>query len=219
MELFLKKEIVFNKILSDEAVLAYLALRGILTHDFTTEYVSLNRLAFILLGDIGDSYKPSLLLSLASGIYQLDYFKFITIKTKIGNNDYILDISNIMLNTQVDYFIKVNQEEIRKILLSGQRADQQLKLLRYFLCTIAYLNHSKSLGKFQGKIGEIPIKTIATAANISNRSGIRYNTFLLSQNLIYIYHSPKTKQTNTYSRYRDMNLCIEYGKLKEERTN
>lgn len=219
MELFLNKEIIFNKLLSDEAVLTYTALRGILAHDLTAEYVSINRLAFILLGDIGDSYKSTLLFSLASGLNQLDYLGLIRIKTKISQNEYILDISNIILNTEQAYFIKISQTEISQIFKYCQRTDLQFKVLRYYFCIIGYLNHSNSLGKFQGKIGEVPVKTIASTANISSASATRYNTLLSSQNLIYIYHSPKTKQTNTYSRYRDMNLCIEYGKLKEERTN
>lgn len=202
--------------LPKEALFTYIALRGVLAYDLSTEYISLNRLAFILLGNAEPNYYSTLSVPLNQGLCLLDGLGLISIKATLSSSEYIIDISNLALDTKTQFFIKISQTELTRIICSDQRIDASMQILRYFLCMIGNLNHSKALGKFQGKIGEMSVKNISSDANVSIRSATRYNTLLKNQKLIYIYHSP-TKQTNTYSRYQDMPLCIEYGKNKSRK--
>lgn len=220
MELFLKKEIIFDKSFSDEAVSAYVALRGIASYSPENEYITASHLAFVLTGipDEG-SYKETLIKSLNKGVLDLCQMGVTSVNSFLSFGEYALDISNTSLDTQSTYFIKADLENIRHIFKSAKRTQQQTKLLRYYLCMIGYLKHDNALGKYKGRIGETPLSLLASSVSISTRSAIRYNNLLTSQKIIYIYHSPKFKTTNIYSRYSDLALCIEYGKNKDRKEN
>lgn len=92
-------------------------------------------------------------------------------------------------------------------------------MLKYFVAIVSTFNWSKSMRKFQGKIGTMSIEYIASQADISSRTCIRYNDILSEKKLIYIYKSndkvrdgDKLRQIkNCYSRYADKETCEEYA--------
>lgn len=219
MDFFLNKDMVLNKTFSDDAILAYIGLRGIMLQDTKVECISLNRIAYTLVDDLflslDGKHLRAMINHLDMGLHELDVHEIIKIKKHVDDNEYIIDLYNITLNTGKDFFIKITQEEVKKILGSSYRIDLTTKLMRYFIYMLSYLNHSKALGEYQGLVGEVYFKTIYSSIGVSRRSATRYNNLLTDQKLIYIYRSKNLSAANIYSRYKDMDKCIEYGRKKE----
>lgn len=204
MDIYLKKEIIYDKQILDCGLLSYIALRIIKCHNPDNAYVSSKMLEIALLDDAYGKYYSAIM----TGIYALELFNIVEIKKRLSDEELIVDISGIEFKNE--FFIKVSHDDIKKILSSPGRCDNLIKTLRYFLCMIGSLNLSQSMGKYQGIVGTLPMSAIASYADVSVPSAIRYNRFLLDNKLIYVYHSKN--KTNTYSRYSDKKLCIEYGK-------
>jgi hypothetical protein len=219
MNYFINNTILLDKSYSDNAVLSYIALRGVASKDSDKEYVSLNKMLYTLLGerflDTTERDNRAILSSLNKGIFELDCNGAITILKVISPTEYIIDLSKTNVDTNKQHFITISQEETSKIMSMSQRIDLISKIFRYFVCMLSYLNHSKALGEYQGLVGEVYFKTIYSSIGVSRRSATRYNNLLTDQKLIYIYRSKNLSTANIYSRYKDMDKCIEYGRKKE----
>lgn len=188
-------------------------------------YVSCEQLCFYLAGQSISEYVSHL----KKGIEELATQNLIT-TTKQSNTSYLIDIEKIYVNTDKQFFVMIEDWEVRKILLydSIPYKSKRIPLLRYFISMISTLDNTNlaSGTKSQsGKVGYMTIDQLADNAHLSKRSAIRYNTILEDLKLIYIYRTndklmidKKLKQIrNIYSRYIDRKFCISLGKDFESR--
>lgn len=222
----LKKDVILNKGVTNEGVLAYIALKKIFTFDSVkTDYVSVNRMAYELCG-VADDYKEALCKSLATGLYVLEVLDLIKIVSKLdkNNSEFIIDATNIFFDSGKYFFTDIYPEEVTKIVNTVTRNDSMLQVMRYFITMVSTLNHSNDMGEYKGKVGGMTIDILADDADISTRSAKRYNDMLQDMKLIYIHKADDyiregdeiKRINNTYSRYSDKDLCVTYGTNKVE---
>lgn len=220
---FLNKETVTSQDLSHNAILAYVGLRMIMSRDAllfggesTIAPVSLARIAYEL--NESDNVEKSLMDAIKSGLTELEENHWITLKDFY--KEYLVDFSKLKIDTSKEFFIRVENSEIKVIMSSGEQTRKKIPLLRYFLALISTFNHSDYMGEMSGKVGGMSIDYIAKQAYINNQmTCIRYNETLEKLHLIYVYRSNdkikfdnNLKQINNcYSRYKDRDLCIKFA--------
>lgn len=228
-KLFLNKGLVTGTALTQDGVMAYMALRTIIDESIplynktsSTDCVSLNRMAYALVGS-QEKYDKVLLDSLQRGIYELRFANVLDILQDFSTKtsyEYLLDMANMRLNTEKENFMFVYPEEVHKILTCNEIMKKKISMLRYFVALISTFNWCKSMRNLQGKISTMSIEYIATQAGmISQRTCIRCNEILSEMKMIYVYKSndkervgDKLKQIkNCYSRYADKDACEEYA--------
>jgi len=233
-KLFLNKGLVTGTALTQDGVLAYMALRTIIDESIplynntsSTDCVSLNRMAFALVGS-QEKYEKVLLDSLQRGIYELKFANVLDILQDFSTKtsyEYLLDMANMRLDTEKENFMFVYPEEVHKILTCNEIMKKKISMLRYFVALISTFNWCKSMRNLQGKISTMSIEYISTQAGMmSQRTCIRYNDILSEMRMIYVYKSndkervgDKLKQIkNCYSRYADKDACEEYASNYED---
>lgn len=238
-KLFLKKNLVAGVTLTQDGVLAYIALRTIIDESIplynktsTVDCISVNKMAYALIGS-QEEYEKVFLDSLQRGIYELQLADALTILQDFSTKasyEYLLDMSNMYLDIEKENFIIIFPEEIHKILCCNEIMKKKISMLKYYVALIGTFNWSKSMNyidgipNLQGKIGYMSIEYIAEQAGmLSQRTCIRYNEILSEIKMIYIYKSndkirkgDRLKQIkNCYSRYRDKDACELYASSYE----
>ena len=233
-KLFLNKGLVTGTALTQDGVLAYMALRTIIDESIplynktsSVDCVSLNRMAYALVGS-KEKYEKVLLDSLQRGIYELKFANVLDILQDFSTKtsyEYLLDMANMRLDTEKENFMFVYPEEVHKILTCNEIMKKKISMLRYFVALISTFNWCKSMRNLQGKISTMSIEYISTQAGMmSQRTCIRYNDILSEMRMIYVYKSndkervgDKLKQIkNCYSRYADKDACEEYASNYED---
>lgn len=228
-KLFLNKGLVTGTALTQDGILAYMALRTIIDKSIplynktsSVDCVSLNRMAYALVGS-QEKYEKVLLDSLQRGIYELKLVNVLDILQDFSTKtsyEYLLDMANMRLDTEKENFMFVYPEEVHKILTCNEIMKKKISMLRYFVALISTFNWCKSMRNLQGKISTMSIEYISTQAGMmSQRTCIRYNDILSEMKVIYVYKSndkervgDKLKQIkNCYSRYADKDACEEYA--------
>lgn len=234
MELFLNKDLVTGYTLTPDGVLAYIALRRIMDESITlinktttVDCVSVNKMAYTLIGS-RECYEKALTDALQRGIYELVGGNSLAIVKDFSSKnsyEYLLDFTNMYLDKEKDNFIIITTDEVYKILVCNEVMKKKISMLKYFVALISTFNWSKSMSclenmpNLQGKIGAMSMEYIATQADNSQRTCIRYNDILVDMKMIYVYKSndkiregDKLKQIkNCYSRYEDKDLCEMYA--------
>lgn len=234
MELFLNKDLVTGYTLTPDGVLAYIALRRIMDESITlinktttVDCVSVNKMAYTLIGS-RECYEKALTDALQRGIYELVGGNSLAIVKDFSSKnsyEYLLDFTNMYLDKEKDNFIIITSDEVYKILVCNEVMKKKISMLKYFVALISTFNWSKSMSclenmpNLQGKIGAMSMEYIATQADNSQRTCIRYNDILVDLKMIYVYKSndkiregDKLKQIkNCYSRYEDKDLCEMYA--------
>lgn len=238
MELFLDKSFVTEDRFSADGVLVYVALRKIMDMDIslkngtqTREYISINRMAFVLLG-IQLKYEKAFLDALRNGLKEFEDSGLLEIIWKMDEkcgDEVIVDLKKLYLDTKEDLFVKVSDEEVLKILTMNEVMNKKITMLKYFIALVSCMDWSESmkfklgLQNLQGKICHMPQSYLAQQADLSERTCQRYNDILVAQKILYIYKSNdkirdgnSLKQINNCcSRYRDRELCEKYAAFYE----
>ena len=228
-KLFLDKKLVTDISLTQDGVLAYIALKKIIDESIllynkisTIDCISVNRMAYVLIG-LQEKYEKVFLDSLQRGIYELQLANVLNILQDFSTKtsyEYLLDVADMRLDTEKDNFMFVYPDEVHKILTCDEIMKKKISMLRYFVALISTFNWSKSMGNLQGKIGTMSIEYVSTqAGKLSQRTCIRYNEILSEIKMIYIHKSndkvregDRLKQIkNCYSRYADKDFCEEYA--------
>lgn len=225
-KIFLKKDLVTGVTLTQDGVLAYIALRAIIDESIplynktsNVDMVSVNRMAYVLMGS-QDKYEKVFLDSLQRGIYELKFANELNILQDFStntSNEYLLDLENMRLDTEKERFVIIYTKEVHKILTCKEVMKKKIAMLRYFVALVSTFNWSS-------RIGSMSMEYIALQAGNSQRTCIRYNEILSEMKMIYVYKSndkvregDKLKQIkNCYSRYEDKDACEEYASNYEE---
>ena len=220
--LFLNKDLVTGNSLTVDGVLAYTALRIIIDESIplynqtnTVDCVSVNRLAYALVGDM--DYEKVLIDSLVRGIAELSCGKWISIRKDLSTKasyEYVLDLSAMWLDTDKDKFIIVSPNEVYKIMTCNEVMKKKISMLKYFMALISTFDWA-----LDSKIGHMSQQFIADQADNSVRTCQRYNDILEEMEMIFVYKSndkvrinDKLKQIkNCYSRFADKYACEQYA--------
>lgn len=220
--LFLNKDLVTGNSLTVDGVLAYTALRIIIDESIplynqtnTVDCVSVNRLAYALVGDM--DYEKVLIDSLVRGIAELSGGKWISIRKDLSTKasyEYVLDLSAMWLDTDKDKFIIVSPNEVYKIMTCNEVMKKKISMLKYFMALISTFDWA-----LDSKIGHMSQQFIAGLADNSTRTCQRYNDILEEMEMIFVYKSndkvrinDKLKQIkNCYSRFADKSICEQYA--------
>ena len=220
--LFLNKDLVTGNSLTVDGVLAYTALRIIIDESIplynqtnTVDCVSVNRLAYALVGDM--DYEKVLIDSLVRGIVELSCDKWISIRKDLSTKtsyEYVLDLSAMWLDTDKDKFIIVSPNEVYKIMTCNEVMKKKISMLKYFMALISTFDWA-----LDSKIGHMSQQFIAGLADNSTRTCQRYNDILEEMEMIFVYKSndkvrvnDKLKQIkNCYSRFADKSICEQYA--------
>ena len=220
--LFLNKDLVTGNSLTVDGVLAYTALRIIIDESIplynqtnTVDCVSVNRLAYALVGDM--DYEKVLIDSLVRGIAELSGGKWISIRKDLSTKasyEYVLDLSAMWLDTDKDKFIIVSPNEVYKIMTCNEVMKKKISMLKYFMALISTFDWA-----LDSKIGHMSQQFIADQADNSVRTCQRYNDILEEMEMIFVYKSndkvrinDKLKQIkNCYSRFEDKYACEQYA--------
>lgn len=221
-KLFLKTELVTGYTLTQDGVLAYIALRTLIDESIplynktsSMDCISVNRLAYSLVGEM--DYEKALTDSLQRGIYELAGGEWISIRKNLSTNksyEFVLDIEKLWLDTEKDKFTVVYPNDIYKIMTCNEKMDKRIRMLKYYVALVSTFDWS-----LNSKIGHMSQEYIAEQADCSVKSCQRYNDILVDMQIIYVYKSndkvriyDKLKQIkNCYSRYEDKNLCENYA--------
>lgn len=129
---------------------------------------------------------------------------------------YILDCSNLWINTKSENYIILTFSEVRKI-FKVENINNFL-LLRYFVFLIGTISSKITVylecGEYKNRVvGNFSIDYLSEISGISERTIIEYNKILEDNELIYIYRQKdfviddnnSIKQlTNVYGRFSDM---------------
>lgn len=221
-KLFLKTDLVTGNTLTQDGVLAYIALRTLIDESIplynrtsSTDCISVNRLAYLLIGEM--DYDKALTDALVRGIAELASGELISIRKDLTikkNYEYVLDLEKIWLDTEKGKFTVVYPDDVYRIMTCNEKMDKRIRMLKYYVALVSTFDWS-----LDGKIGHMSQEYIAGQAGCSVKSCQRYNDILVEKQMIYVYKSndkvrdgDKLKQIkNCYSRYEDKNLCESYA--------
>lgn len=221
-KLFLRNELITGNTLTQDGVLAYIALRTLIDESIplynrtsSMDCISVNRLAYSLIGEM--DYEKALTDSLQRGIYELAGGEWISIRKDLSTNksyEYVLDLEKIWLDTEKDKFTVVFPADVYKIMTCNEKMDKRIRMLKYYVALVSTFDWS-----LDSKIGHMSQEYIAEQADTSIRTCQRYNDILVDMQMIYVYKSNdkvrddyKLKQIkNCYSRYEDKGICEQYA--------
>ena len=232
MDIFLDSKIVTNNELSSNVIAAYTALRMIQNLNTNEYYVNIKLLAYQLANNLmlGRKYMERL----SDGLNELIAKKYIEVVTNNADKDYILDISNLIIDNHSDcnnkaFFVVIESEEIHKIMNLDSRLDK-LSVLRYFTCMISTINHNATYYDVMGNtynnfVGFMTNDYIGSLCGVTSYTTYdKYNHLLEDNELIYILrHSVMVRDEkgrlknlpNHYGRYKDKELIIGYSVNRE----
>lgn len=204
--IYLKKEMVTENVLTNDGVLAYVALRILMDEsavlrgkERTTDCVSVNRLAYLLVGET--DYDKALTDALVRGITELSAGNYIAIRKDLSNKnnyEYILDLETLYFTADgYNYSVNIMKSEVKKILTCEEVKfmSKRISMLRYFVVLVSTfdfrfsMKYIEGMPDLQGKISHMPQSYIAEQADTSPKSCHRYNEILVNMKMLYIYKS------------------------------
>lgn len=233
MDIFLDSKVVTNNKLSSNAIAAYTALRMIQNLSTNEYYVNIKLLAYQLSNNLmlGRKYMERL----SDGLNELIIKKYIVVVANNADKDYILDISNLIIDNHSDanrdktFFVVIGTEEIHKIMNLDSRLDK-FSALRYFVCMISTINYNATYYDVMGNsynnfVGFMTNDYIGSLCGVTSYTTYdKYNHLLEDNELIYIFrHSVMVRDEkgqlknlpNHYGRYKDKELIIGYSVNRE----
>lgn len=233
MDIFLDSKIISDKKLSPNAIAAYTALRMIQNLNTNRYYVNIKLLTFQLTDDI--TFSRKYMERLSDGLNELIIKKYIEVVTNNADKDYVLDISNLIIDNHSDrsrdktFFVVIGSDEIHKIMNLDSRLDK-FSLLRYFMCMLSTINYNATYYDVMGNaynnfVGFMTNDYIGSLCGVTSYTTYdKYNHLLEDNEMIYVYrHSVLIRGekgqlknlTNHYGRFKDKELIIGYSINRE----
>jgi hypothetical protein len=184
----LDKKIVTSSILSQYAVAAYCGLSLSTAKGIMKPYLSADQLMYYLSGNVAATKYT--VQSLDTGIRELieNDIIFLDYENK-KTKSYVLDCSNIWVDTSSDLYVAVTSDEMHKMM--NVKNVSSFILLKYFIYIIGTINNNISVFLDNGDskshvVGNLTIDYISKQSNISQRTVIEYNKILETEGLLYI---------------------------------
>ena len=216
--LFLKREIIESENLTEKGVSVYIALRRIMQKDINEYFVSYNMIAYQLTG--AGKNKRAMIDSVKEGLQELIENNLVPVVEEVGKSEFVLELSQICINAEEDYFIKIEEEEVHKIFSIEDKTDK-FKALRYFVAMIGTLNNAEGYSKVGYMAQDYFINR-----KILSKTQVYVITKVLEDNgIIFVYRSGKMiidvngsikKITNCYGRAKDKQFITNFGRQHEK---
>lgn len=228
--IFLEKKMVLNKELTDEGMLAYVAIMS---------YTNKCRRPIELLLYDGLGYEVSEIVNnkniidaIKVGIKNLVDLDLIKVLSR-NDRGLLTDVSSLYFSISkkdelFSYYLEIYREEVLKIINGGMKF--KIKVLRYFICVMSTINHSSSFGDMNNRcnnVGNTTIQNLAEISQMSQESVMVYNKWLEENGLLFIQRSDKRlintsgviiKQfVNVYGRPSDQSTIINFQSKVEKR--
>ena len=223
MKLKLKKEIIENKCLSNNAFMTYVGIMSCYKKDFDFVFLNKNMINSYMTKKVHITKKFD--ENIRSGIKELLDSKIIICNDKVGS-DYYLGLKNIQLDDN-EKFTFVNFNDIQTIMSSNYKGKSNL--LRFYICmlgTFISQNKVKDIRepeKYNNILGMMSQEYLADLCNISVHSVVEYTKVLEKLELIYVsrcsfmFRDNKgsiKRHNNIYGRYADKELIDEFAKVR-----
>lgn len=219
VNLFIIKRITENMELSDEAFTVWCGLRSIMEKDETEYFINYNRLACAIFNRVPNRRE---LDAVKVGFNELLDKKFVKIIYSCNKTDHIVDLSKLYFDGD-EFFTNITSDEMHKIMnIKGQY--DKYKMLRYFCCQIGSFNRSNDMYRYKGKIGGMNMGHFEKLIPINKSTVIIFNKVLMENQLLFVIrhkdffqgitydgNSTIREIPNTYSRWDDRNLAIEFA--------
>lgn len=221
ISLFIPEFIINDKGLSNYSIAVYCVLHSLcvptqLFHQCVTQ----QQIEFYLTGNI--SGRRRLTDYLRCGLNEL-IDNNIIVKEKETQKHYILDCSNMWIDTTTVKFTTITFQEVYKI-FQIQNINNFL-LLRYFIILMGtisskitvHLSHGDSKNRV---VGNVSIEYLSKLSGVSERTIIEYNKLLETNNLLYVYRQKDfildeetgiKSLSNIYGRVCDMEYINRYA--------
>ena len=211
---FLKRDIIDNKNLTNEGIMVYTALVIASENKIDRLFTTVNSIEVILKMKFDDSdryFKDKTkrgLLNLAENkIIELHHdgedFK--------PNEPIVIKLNNFRIDNQKDRFIIADIKDIVKIIRYKEKKFENEKLLSYYFAILSTINNSS-------KCGYSTIEALSDISGINvTTATTKYNKLLEEMKIIYIHRHNKSykcydgtirKTNNTYGRYSDKEHII-----------
>jgi hypothetical protein len=190
-------------------------------------YVTYNYISYVLTTQI--KWTRYFIEDIETGFNELVKNNILQIKHQISKTDYILDLTNIYVDTNKvsktkDFFSKLLDEEIYKIMNCNSK--EKFKILRYYISLVGtFVKNEKDSENKYASVGYASQDTLGQVANISISSVKRYNKILEDLEILYIYSAKDlimdtgsnqiSAITNTYGRFSDKSKIIQAGREHE----
>lgn len=225
-KIYLDKDIVRLSTLSDEAYLAYVAIRFLMTKKAVL-YCSLEHLVYILafsfskIGRNGKLYKIDTQLKnkIRTGVEELHNAGFIKIKQRLSNSALVIETERIIVKQtaeMVNYEFGLPSDDICE-----DEPDDNIKVFKQFTMIdlglvhkIMNLNENVSKAKllrylivmistinYNTKVGWTSIKKMSEWASISNKTAVEFNKILAKNEIVY-FEKGQTRHSKEDGRFR-----------------
>lgn len=214
--LFIVKEIIEDKKISDYAFCVWCSLRNIVQKSKKKYFISYNMIAYSLFNRIPDRYE---LEAVKKGFSELVEKEYIKLLLTFNKSEYIVELSKIYFTPRKKYFADLRKTEMQQIMNIDIGKQNKYKLLRYYTCMIGTFNRSNNISaKYRGKIGGMGLDYFSNLIAITKPTVISYNSILEKNELLFILKhnkytsvNGKVKEiSNTYSRWKDKNLVKDF---------
>lgn len=225
MKLKLKKDIVIDKTLSNNAILAYVGIVSCFKNDFDNVFTNKNMMTYYLTKKtvIPRRFEESL----RNGINELLKNKIIICDSKNGT-DFYMDTLNIKLKDD-DIFIYVDLKDIQKILSCYHQS--KIGLLRYYILVLGTFiskNHVENIrdpNRYNNVLGMMSQEYISNLTGMSIHTVAEYTKILEELEILYVsrcsfmFKDNKgviKRHNNIYGRYKDKDIIDEFTKARYE---
>lgn len=226
IKIILKKDIILNKNLSNQAIMTYVGLAICLKPGVDFIYADKNMIYSYLSGTIA-SIPRRFDENIKNGLKELIDKNIVTCK-KRNSGTYYFNVKDFIVDNN-ECYLTVYLSEINKIINSTYKG--KVSLLRYYLCllsTIIIDNKIKNIrepDKFNNKIGMVSQEYISDIANVSTHTVVEYTKILEKLELLYVSrcsfmfkdnNGNVKRHNNIYGRYIDRNIIDEFTKVRYE---
>ena len=218
--LYVIKRIIEDKKLSDEAFAVWCGLRNIMQMNVMQYFVSYDLIAHSVFNRVPTRRE---LDAIKKGYTELVAKEFIIPKEIFASKTGVIaDLTALYYEAGQEYFSNIRENEMH-IIMNIDTKQSKFKLLRYFACQVSTFNLSADMGEYKGKIGGMGLDNFVEMLGYSKNSIITYNNILSENKLLYVHNHGDFYQSinyqgksvlreipNTYSRYEDMALALQY---------
>lgn len=205
--------------ISDEAFAVWCGLRNIIIKGKTEYFINYNMIAHEIFDRIVNRYEIE---AIKSGYNELVNDGYIKILYNYNKTDSVVDLSQLYYDEK-EFFSDLTLEEMHKIMNIDNKCNKY-KLLRYFCCQLGSFNRSESMMEYKGKIGGMGLEYFEQLIPINKSTVVSFNKILEENKMLFIIRHKDFYQTkypdgtsmireipNTYSRWADRKLAIQYA--------
>lgn len=223
MKLKLKKEIIENKCLSNNAIMTYVGVVSCYKYGFNEIFVNKSMINYYLTKKttIPRRFEEAL----REGLKELIEKNVLECNYKNSFN-YYFSLKNVKLEDG-DTFIFVDFQDVQKIM--SYEYQGKISLLRFYICLLGTFLSKNNIqdvrepDKYNNILGMMSQNYLSDISCISKHSVIEYTKILESLNMIYVnrcsfmfrdVYGNIRRHNNVYGKYENKSIIDEFVKIK-----